>query len=412
MLHPIPPGMARPTAPWVRTLVVLAALLAVALLPASAAAASNLPAQGMYDTCIPQDSRDGCSSRLRLLASSGFKVVQPMGMASEVSNLANMLSYANNASAHGLKVIWNVRPGLSDGDLATLVTALRVHPSTWGYYISDEPSQADHDIVAAFNAKVQRLDPHHQRLIMGCGNCYGGEGSVNFMADIDATLGTDIYPVWEQAPDQPIVARKVRAAAEGLRRVADSRGRKTVVALQAFRWGDSHYDSQATGIGQASRFPTRREVEDQRNAAIEGGHPDLILWFTLNQTIGWEPGQRPWYWSEPSDKAARWANLSGGAFAPYPGTQANKRPVARFTVRTRPAKRIVRLVMNGKKSYDPDGKIVRYRWYTTGRKKAVCAKRLCWVTLRGKSRRKLKLVVTDSRGARSSRVRWIGKRRR
>jgi len=392
--------------------------LALCLLATSGAAradaAPGLPAQGVYDNCAPEKSRDGCASRLRFLSAAGFTVVQNMGVGWQAANLPTTLGYANTAHANGIKVIWNLRPGMSDADLVTVVAALRLHPSTWGYYISDEPSRSDHNEVATFSAKIKRLDPTHQQLIMGCGNCYGGEGSVDFMADIDATLGTDIYPVWEQAPDQPIVAKKVKAAAEGLRRVTDRAGRQTVVALQAFRWGDSHFDSIATGIGQASRFPTRREIEDQRNAAIEGGHPDLILWFTLNQVIGWEPGQRPWYWQEPGDAATRWSNLVGGAFAPLP-SEANKRPVARFTFRTRrtrPAPRTarsspVRVTVDGRASYDPDGRIVRYRWYRSGRRSAVCSRQRCSLKLQRGRRQVLKLVVTDSNGGSASRVRRV-----
>lgn len=413
MFRPARRRVARPQGLWASAVLALCLLLPAAL-PARAEAAPKLPAQGVYDNCTPETSSDGCAARLQRLSAAGFEVVQNMGVASHVSNLTNILSYADTAHAHGVKVIWNLRPGLSDADLFSLVEALRSHPSTWGYYIFDEPTPADHDVVAAFAAKVKQLDPSHQRLIMGCGNCYGGEGSVNFMADIDATLGTDIYPVWEQAPDQPIVTRKVEAAAAGLRRVADRAGRQTVMALQAFRWGDSHFDSQATGIGQASRFPTRAEIEAQRDAAIKGGHPDLILWFTLNQVIGWEPGQRPWWWAEPVDPSGRWSNLVGGAFAELlPAEQAeNKRPVARFTLRTRPVKRTVRVAANGKQSYDPDGRIVRYRWYTTGRRRAVCTKRRCALKLRPARRRTLKLVVTDHHGARSSQVRRIARRRR
>ncbi len=407
MSAPIPPRSA-PHANRARFLTLVACLFLAVLVPARAEAAQKLPAQGVYDNCVPEKSRDGCASRLKLLSGAGFKVVQNMGIGWSATDLPTILSYANNAHAHGVKVIWNVRPGVSDADLLAVVTALRVHPSTWGYYIADEPTPADRDEVAALNERVKRLDPGHPRLIMGCGNCYGGERSVDFLSDIDATLGTDIYPVWEQAPDQPIVAKKAGAAAAGLRKVADRSGRQTVVALQAFRWGDSHYDSQATGIGQASRFPTRREIEDQRNAAIAGGNPDLILWFTLNQTIGWEPGQRPWYWSEPSDASARWSNLVGGAFAPLPSAEAaNKRPVARFTVRARAAKRTVRVAANGKHSFDPDGRIVHYRWYTSGRRGAICTKQRCALKLRGARRRALKLVVTDRHGARAARVRWI-----
>jgi hypothetical protein len=334
-----------------------------------------------------------------------------MGLSPHIANLPAVLAYANAAHANGMKVMWSVRPGISDVDLVAVITALRVHPSTWGYYISDEPGPTERDKLADFAPRVKALDPGHPRLIMGCGVCYGGEASVSFLSGIDTALGTDMYPVTTQAPDQPVVGRRVRAAAEGLRRVADREGRQTVMALQAWRWGDSHYDSQGSGIGAGSRFPTRREIEDQRNAAIEGGHPDIILWYIANQVMGWEPGQHPWWWAKPTDLPQRWANLIGGAFAPLPSEEAvNKRPVARFTLRARSAKRVVRVAANGKQSYDPDGRIVRFRWYTTGRKKPVCVKRACTLRLRD-GRRKLKLVVADRHGAKHSRVRLIPKRR-
>jgi hypothetical protein len=417
MLHPPLPGGARPHARRARTLPVLIFLLVAAALPARAEAAPSLPPQGMYDTCNPTTSRDRCASRLRLLSSAGFRVVQKMG-APTVTDLPFAIEYADVAHRLGLKVMWQLRDGATDEQLGNLVSALRIHPATWGYYIFDEPSAAQRDRVAAFAARVKAFDPAHPRLVMGCGVCYGGEASTNFLSGIDVALGTDIYPVAEQAPDQPVVARRVREAAAGLRKVADQERQPAVMALQSWRWGDSHYDSQSSGIGPASRFPTRREIEDQRNAAIEGGHPDLILWFTLNQTIGWEPGQRPWYWAEPSDPTTRWSNLVKGAFAPLPEPEGdaqgkkNKRPVARFTLRARPGKRVVRVAANGRQSYDPDGRIVRYRWYTTGRKKPVCAKRSCKLRLRKGGRRALKLVVFDRDGARGSRVRLVTRRRR
>lgn len=411
-------------------LLAAAFVLALLALPSHARAAGNLPAQGVYDKCLVATSTDHCASRVRRLASAGFTVVQNMG-ALEGADLPDILAYANAAQANGVKIIWSLnagadpaglmgllpklaeRCGCDTGDalLPYLVAILRAHPATWGYYLADEPTAADHDKLAAYTARIKTLDPTHPRLIMGCGNCYGGEGSVSFLSDLDVTLGSDVYPVWEQAPDQPIVTKRVSAVASGLQQVADRAGRQSVVALQAFRWGDSYYDSKATGIGPASRFPTRSEIEAQRNAAIANSHPSLILWFTLNQVIGWEPGQRPWWWEEPSDAATRWANLVGGAFAPLPGQAAqNQRPVARFTVRMRSAKRTLKVAANGRQSYDPDGRIVRYRWYATGRRRAICSKRSCSVKVSRKGRRKLKLVVTDSHGASSSRVRWISAR--
>jgi len=357
---------------------------------------------------------------LRRISDAGFRVVQNMHALG--GDLSDVLAFANAAHAHGIKVIWSLNsaahrtslrdlmPNLpsrcrcddEDAMLAYLIGVLRMQPATWGYYIADEPTPADHDSVAAFAARVKALDPYQERLIMGCGLCWGGEKSVDFLSDIDATLGTDAYPVHEQAPDQPAVARRVAYDAAGLQKIADRAGRNAVIALQAWRWGDSHYDSEATGIGQASRFPTRREIEMQRNAAITHGRPELILWFTLNQVIGWEPGQRPWWWAEPADAAQRWANLVGGAFAPLP----NDPPTARFTLHTRRGRHALRVRLNGSRSRDPDGRIVRFRWY--GRRgRQVCRRARCLLRLRRSGRHRVKLVVADSQGAKAARVRWI-----
>ena len=58
-------------------------------------------------------------------------------------------------------------------------------------------------------------------------------------------------------------------------------------------------------------------------------------------------------------------------------------------------------------SYDPDGRIVRYRWYAAGKTGPLCTKRRCAVKVRQGKRRKVKLVVTDNHGARSARTRRI-----
>jgi hypothetical protein len=433
----------------------LAALTLTAALglPSSAAGAPRVPPQGLYDTCAPADSPDGCLFRLRVIAFAGFKVVQPMN-AFRGADRPDILGFADAAHAHGLKVIWTLNSGpdranllglmpevaaecgceTEDEMLAYVIGLVKGHPATWGYYLSDEPSPDQRDQVAAYAEQVKALDPNHPGLIMGCGLCWGGEKSVEFLADIDATLGTDAYPVHAQAPDQPAVFHRVAEDAAGLQRVADRRGRRTVMALQAWRWGDSHYDSESTGIGADSRFPTQREIKMQRNAAITNARLDLILWFTLNQVIGWEPGQRPWYWADPPNPRERWATLVRGAFAPLhsegvamPRDQveqpregaeahrANRRPLARFVLRVRRKQRrsrTLRVVVNASRSRDRDGRIVRYRWYALGKepRQLACRKRRCAVRLRRTRRQRIRLVVTDDSGARASRVRSLKRR--
>ena len=76
------------------------------------------------------------------------------------------------------------------------------------------------------------------------------------------------------------------------------------------------------------------------------------------------------YVAEPTDPAQHWSNLVGGAFAPQP----NERPVSRFSLRVahRPARVGSRVVVDGRRSYDPDGRIVRYRWTLNGHRLTGC----------------------------------------
>ena len=391
-------------------------LALVAAAPASAETAPRVPAQGVYDWCSPAESSDHCASRLRLIAEAGFEVVQ--NMSGLDGKLSDVRAFADAAEANGVSVIWSLQHGAEPTNflgsevtagcgcttgeeaLTYLIGALRSYPSTWGYYVADEPTPADHDKVVDYAARLKALDPQHPRLVMGCG-CRGGD--VSFLADVDAALAMTVYPVFDQPPDQPVVADQVAGAAANLRGVADGSGQETVIALQAWRWGDSYWDSGGSwDTTAATRFPTRREIEMQRNAAITHARPKLILWFVLTQVIGWEPGQRPSYWAQPPDPTERWASLVGGAFAPAP---AQKAPVARFKVRKRGDRGGRRVIVDARRSYDPDGRIVRYRWYARGGR-PFCGRQRCKLTLRDRHQR-IKLVVTDDAGARATRVRSI-----
>jgi hypothetical protein len=123
------------------TLILSLCLTAVATAPAQAAPATKLPTQGVYDQCDAGASRDACASRLRRLSQAGFKVVAVMGLSPRIENLTAVLAYATAAQANGIKVMWSVRPGIGDADLIAVIAALRVLPSTWGYYIADEPGR-------------------------------------------------------------------------------------------------------------------------------------------------------------------------------------------------------------------------------------------------------------------------------
>jgi hypothetical protein len=394
-----------------------------------ASAAPALPTQGVYEWCDTSSTPDACARRLQWIGMAGFRAVDNGSVFDNLTEQA-VRDYAQAASAAGVRVIWPLNAlqfqyadpnganllgayrdlaahcGCSDnqGLLAYLIGVLRSLPSTWGYYVADEPQPGDHDQLAAFVSRIAAVDPDHPRLIMGCGICAGGpDANVAWLADLDIALGSDAYPVYG-GPPNPIGAYfGVKQNVAGLDRAAGGRGRRQVVALQAWRVGDSALDSQSAGLdaaaAAATRFPTREEIEAQRNAAIENSHPDLILWFTLTQVIGWEPGQNHTGWSDPPDPAQRTASLIGGAFAPLPGARAasaRRRPLARFTIRRGSRSRFV---ADGGRSQARGGRIVRYVWTLNGRRVARGgSRRIVFHVGRGRVQR-LVLTVTDDRGA-------------
>ena len=402
--------------------------------PAATAAAPPLPPQGVYESCAPAGSPDGCASRLQRIGQAGFKVVVNGSLLNGTS-AQQIVAYADTAQAAGLQVIWPLHsvafsdadphgrnlldgnPALSatcgcsdnQGLLAYVIALADSRPNTWGYYLADEPMPAAHASLQSFGDRVKALDPSHPRLVMGCGICYGGDPNgtnISFLSDLDVVIGSDDYPVRGPAQDPERAYEDVAQNARSLQRVTSATGRGGVIALQSWRWGDSAIDAEAAALDPAqTHFPTQPEIQAQRDAAIRYAHPGLILWFTLHDVIGWEPGQRPSYWAEPSDPAQRWSNLVGGAFAPQP----NERPVSRFSVRVarRPARVGSRVVVDGGRSYDPDGRIVHYRWTLNGHRLPRCHGLRCSFRARRAGTARIGLAVVDDRAQAATAMRRL-----
>jgi hypothetical protein len=419
--------------------------------PAAMAAseAPQVPAQGVYEWCDPAQSADGCASRLQRVGQAGFRVVTNGWMFVDPSE-QRIRAYAQAAAAAGVSVLWSFHgsgfqesnpdgnnllgryPALASrcgcstnqGLLTYVVGIMRGLPNTWGYYLADEPGRDTHDSLVGWISRIKALDPNRPRVIVGCGLCSGGpEEHVAWMADLDIALGTDAYPVFGGSPDPGHAYSAVKDNVSVLDRVATNAGRKQVVALQSWRWGDSAVDAKAAGVDPGStRYPTREEIEAQRNATIENSHPDLILWFTLTQAIGWEPGQGSSNWLNPPDTSQRWANLVGGAFAPAPtprtasaasGSAAasaassslrhtNRAPVARFTIRRGSRSRLGRqFVADAGSSRDPDGRIRHYSWKLNGKRLSGGSRRRAF-RIRRRGVQRLTLTITDNGGAKAA----------
>jgi YD repeat-containing protein len=427
----------------------LIAACALAVPPAAAHAseAPQVPAQGVYEWCDLTQSQAACEQRVQRVGQAGFRVVLNGWALNDNPSEQRIRSYAHAAAGAGVSVLWALGTGFREADpngndllsrysnlaarcgcstnqglLAYLIGVLRGLPNTRGYYLADEPSPDTHESLVGWVSRIKALDPDHERIIVGCGICAGGPAAhVAWMSDLDITLGTDAYPVFGGSPNPSGAYASVEQNVSVVDQVATNAGRKQVVALQAWRWGDSVIDSQAAQVNPAStRYPTRDEIEAQRNAVIENSHADLILWFTLTQVIGWEPGQRPDNWSNPPDTEQRWANLVGGAFAPPPvpkasatkavtaaGTRSgsvarNRAPLARLTIHRGSPSRLGRITADARRSRDPDGRILRYVWTLNGRRLRGDLSRRRILRIRRRGIQRLTLTVTDDRGARAA----------
>src|SRR3954452_23560074 len=82
----------------------LVAACALAVAPVGASA-DSLPLQGVYDACSPNQSRDGCASRLERIGGAGFQAVIN-GWAFNGLTPARIQAYAQAASSAGVEVIW------------------------------------------------------------------------------------------------------------------------------------------------------------------------------------------------------------------------------------------------------------------------------------------------------------------
>jgi hypothetical protein len=176
------------------------------------------------------------------------------------------------------------------------------------------------------------------------------------------------------------------------------------MALQAWRYCDSHHDSEGLEGAASTRFPTSEEITAKLDAAIGAANPGLILWFTLWDVIGWDGNQRPWYWEIPSDPDQRWGNLVQGAFAPhgtYPGrppppaadnatTPLAHRPSGASTSRVGK-----RMLLKAKASPATSGKDFAMPGHIDGRRLSGCAGRRCAFRARRSGAHRIALLVDD-----------------
>jgi hypothetical protein len=285
----------------------------------SKSASAPLPLQGVYEYCAPAHSADGCVSRLRQIAAGGFRVV--LNYQVLAANRSQLEHYMRVAQSLDVKLIWPMQdtPWWGSGSLTDLYPALagscgcsdnqafaryliglvRNAPATWGYYLSDEQPPEDAALVATFSQRLRALDPHHPRLAVAVGdnNIASLLGPYSAAADV---LGADSYPV---GAGQPI--SRVGAIATKVAKVAHSSSRQSAMVLQSFNWAG--YPNVMPGA--KSQWPTRAQMRQMRDLAIQAAHPSLILWYSYFDI------------QKSADAGRVWSDLVWAAFGTEPRPQ-------------------------------------------------------------------------------------------
>jgi hypothetical protein len=295
-------------------LLVLLTLAAFAR-PAAAAIPTELPPQGLYESCGPAERGQACADRLAHMRSGGFTLV--LNYRQWWATEADIRHYADTAQRLGMKIIWpfDSAPWRTGGDLRArypqlaatcgcsdnagfkryVVGLVRDLPATWGYYVGDEVPEAQHVQARAFADQIKALDPNHPTMVVSVE--YQGSQAAGLapFADTVDVLAGDYYPIGTESADTtgPIAGHVGDLAA--------AHGKPAGMVLQAFSW--EMYPEKGMA---APRWPTPAEMRRMRDLSLERARAGLILWYSYFDIVGSAEPER------------HWADLIAGAFAPLP----------------------------------------------------------------------------------------------
>lgn len=253
--------------------------------------------QGVYEECRLSDS--ACVDRLKQIADEGFKLVLNYS-ALLGSNPQQLLNYADQAEAAGIKIIWPLHiPWFWDGtDLTAnypeyvatcncsdntdfinyLMTLVKDHPATWGYYVGDELNPTVHQQWKAHTDLVHAIDPVHPRLLVqGTPANSLGNTTLSTFADGVEVLGQDYYPI---GVSYLVPLSQTGAVAQSVQALADRAGKQSAMVLQAFSWTQYYPPARCSPYPDCAPYPTVDEMQQMLSMVLQNSHPQLILWYS------------------------------------------------------------------------------------------------------------------------------------
>jgi len=283
---------------------------------APADAAFSVPPQGAYDQCPPTPDLARCAENLNRISQAGMTVM--LNYTSWYATPQDLLAYADAAQAAGVKLIWplNDKPWRGEGSLlarypklarvcgcadllAYVISLLKDHPATYGWYVGDEQPGDYAPAIGHLAAAVKQLDATHPTIFVQLGLRDRPGGNLTPFASLVDLPGVDIYPVGTNWPVGQLVGDVMRDAAAQ----TQAAGKPLLAVLQSFSW--QAYPDEVSGVPDP-RFPTRQEMIDMRDAAITVAQPSLILWYSLNDLDELDPD------------GSHFADLAAAVAAPSP----------------------------------------------------------------------------------------------
>ncbi len=212
----------------------------------------------------------------------------PFGIVLEYSVQGNdTLVFADALSRAGLRGLWDVRTAASWSDLSVL-DKLDAHPATYGFYISEEPSerapvQAVHDLVGARKHPLVGATFAFDHYVLG-DNIRPLLGLCDIITCACYPVGVNLY-----GDDTNLPLSNVGDVAKAMSVSAQRHNFTPALTLQAFSWDQ---DPTMAMTPDFARWPTRSEMTAMRNYALDGGIQNLF-WFTRwAVTRAYNPDQR------------------------------------------------------------------------------------------------------------------------
>jgi hypothetical protein len=262
---------------------------------------ANLPIMGIYESSEARSYNVANNHNLiDDFTGRGFGLVLNYNAPGpiEFAEIPYCQEYADYLHSKGGKIIWEMRYYKNHMNLLPdAVNALKDKPATYGWYIADEPSPSDPDIVA-LNDSIKSLDPAHPTVVvvgwwlLRNGACGSGITTVNYLngiKDYADIIGIDYYPLdlnGDGIPEGSCEEDDMNEIIAAGYNWTKANGKKWGLVLQAFSNSVAYH-----GGSDNSTWPTITQMKRWRDIGMQNSRPEFILWYSYFDARWYYPPQ-------------------------------------------------------------------------------------------------------------------------